>query len=78
MPPRILLCPPDFYGIEYEINPWMKKEHASTPEVAQRQWRTLHDTLKGLGVQIELLKPQTGLVRGARFHRRNAPRGDVL
>jgi N-dimethylarginine dimethylaminohydrolase len=61
MPPRILLCPPDFYGIEYEINPWMKKEHASAPEVAKRQWRTLHDTLKGLGVQIELLTPRAGL-----------------
>jgi len=24
--PRILMCPPDFYGIEYEINPWMHKD----------------------------------------------------
>ena len=21
--PHILMCPPDFYGIHYEINPWM-------------------------------------------------------
>ena len=20
---ELLLCPPDYYGIEYEINPWM-------------------------------------------------------
>ena len=24
--PRILMCPPDYYGIEYEINPWMHVE----------------------------------------------------
>ena len=23
--PRILMCPPDHYGIEYEINPWMNR-----------------------------------------------------
>ena len=23
--PRILMCPPDYYGIEYEINPWMSR-----------------------------------------------------
>src|ERR687892_541716 len=23
--PRILMCSPDYYGIEYEINPWMSK-----------------------------------------------------
>ena len=26
--PRILMCPPDYYGIEYEINPWMHVDHA--------------------------------------------------
>ena len=32
---RILMCPPDFYGIEYEINPWMHKERGSSPERAR-------------------------------------------
>jgi len=22
---ELLLCPPDYYGIEYEINPWMNR-----------------------------------------------------
>lgn len=59
--PRILMCPPDHYGIEYEINPWMKRERGSTPERAKRQWEELHKTLVGLGVAIELLEPQAGL-----------------
>jgi N-dimethylarginine dimethylaminohydrolase len=59
--PRILMCPPDFYGIEYEINPWMSRSRGSTPERAHAQWRALHETLCRLGVQVELMTPQQGL-----------------
>jgi len=59
--PRILMCPPDYYGIEYEINPWMSRSRSSTPERALQQWQKLHDTLCGLGVQVERMAPQVGL-----------------
>jgi N-dimethylarginine dimethylaminohydrolase len=59
--PRILMCPPDHYGIEYEINPWMSRSRGSTPEKARAQWQTLRDALTGLGVQIETMTPQPGL-----------------
>lgn len=59
--PRILMCPPDFYGIEYEINPWMSRSKGSDRPLAHQQWKHLHDTLCGLGVQVELLTPQPGL-----------------
>jgi N-dimethylarginine dimethylaminohydrolase len=59
--PRILMCPPDFYGIEYEINPWMNRSRGSERDVAQRQWKALHDTLIKLGVKVELMTPQQGL-----------------
>jgi N-dimethylarginine dimethylaminohydrolase len=58
---RILMCPPDYYGIEYEINPWMSRARASTPERAVAQWRSLYDTLVRLGVRVELMVPQKGL-----------------
>lgn len=58
---RILMCRPDYYGIEYEINPWMSRSRASTPERALAQWQALHDLLRGLGVTVELLAPQPGL-----------------
>jgi N-dimethylarginine dimethylaminohydrolase len=61
MPPRILMCPPDYYGIEYEINPWMSRQRGAAPERARAQWRKLYDTLLGLGVRVELLTPQPGL-----------------
>src|SRR5471032_1940287 len=59
--PRILMCPPDFYGIEYEINPWMSRARGSSPLRAQEQWRQLAAILRELGVLIELMKPQPGL-----------------
>src|SRR3954466_6729952 len=59
--PRILMCPPDYYGIEYEINPWMSRARASTPERAKGQWHALYETLVGLGVAVELMQPQPGL-----------------
>jgi len=59
--PRILMCPPDYYGIEYEINPWMSRSRGSTPERAGQQWTALCDLLRRLGVTIELMTPQPGL-----------------
>jgi N-dimethylarginine dimethylaminohydrolase len=58
---QILMCPPDYYGIEYEINPWMSRSRGSTPERARQQWNALHQTLRRLGVQVELMTPQPGL-----------------
>jgi N-dimethylarginine dimethylaminohydrolase len=59
--PQILMCPPDYYGIEYEINPWMSRARGSLPDRAQQQWRSLYETLLKLGVQVELMTPQPGL-----------------
>src|SRR5206468_3640902 len=59
--PRILMCPPDHYGIEYEINPWMNRSLGAVRELAFRQWRALHDTLVSLGVTVEVMTPQPGL-----------------
>src|SRR5260370_21825721 len=58
---RILMCPPDYYGIEYEINPWMSRSRGSVLERARWQWKALYDILCGLGVAVELLAPQPGL-----------------
>jgi N-dimethylarginine dimethylaminohydrolase len=55
------MCPPDFYGIEYEINPWMSRSRQADRPLAVNQWERLVEILKGRGVQISLLTPRQGL-----------------
>ena len=62
--PRILMCPPDFYGIEYEINPWMNRQVASDPAESHRQWEALYETLCELEVRIERLDWMSRAVSG--------------
>jgi N-dimethylarginine dimethylaminohydrolase len=71
------MCPPDYFGIEYEINPWMKVEHGSTPERAKQQWQGLYRLVQEAGVVVELMTPVQGLPdlvftanAGLIFHRR--------
>lgn len=59
--PRILMCPPDYYGIEYEINPWMSRSRGSCSARAREQWNRLQATLRELHVHVELLEPRPGL-----------------
>ena len=79
---KLLLCPPDFYGIEYEINPWMNRADNVLPELARSQWNGLHQVLTSLGAGTELIAPQqklpdmvfsanAGLVSGRKFIRSN-------
>ena len=58
---RILMCPPDYFGIEYEINPWMNMQQGTNPQPVRRQWQRLYQTLCDLGAAIDLLEPIPGL-----------------
>ncbi|HUG90083.1 MAG TPA: arginine deiminase-related protein [Planctomycetaceae bacterium] len=55
------MCPPDFYGIEYEINPWMSRGRQSDLERSREQWRALRELLESLGAALELMDPVAGL-----------------
>lgn len=59
--PRMLMCQPDHFGIEYEINPWMDVTRGSDHEKAQAQWNALYKTLLDLKVSVELIEPKKGL-----------------
>src|SRR5438045_5193817 len=58
---ELLRCPPDHYGIEYEINPWMSRARGAEAAVAQQQWKGLYDTLCRLDCVIGLVEPQPKL-----------------
>ncbi|MEX0679664.1 MAG: arginine deiminase-related protein [Pirellulales bacterium] len=59
--PQILMCAPDFYGIEYEINPWMSRTKQADHAQAVRQWTNLKTVLEQAGARILLLEPVHGL-----------------
>ena len=59
--PRILMCPPDYYGIEYEINAWMSRSRPSDRSRAIEQWHALQQLLEQAGATVELLDPVPGL-----------------
>jgi N-dimethylarginine dimethylaminohydrolase len=59
--PHILMCPPDFYGIHYEINAWMDMSRKSEHAVAVSQWNSLRQIIIDAGATISLLEPVVGL-----------------
>lgn len=62
MSKTLLMCPPDFYDVEYEINPWMHVENPVEVELARQQWQSLHDLyVKQIGWDVRLIEPRPGL-----------------
>ena len=59
--PTILMCRPEFYGIEYEINPWMSRSRQSDLGLAKSQWESLYDLVRALGADVRLQPPVQGL-----------------
>ena len=55
----LLMCPPDYYSIRYEINPWMSIRRKSKQKIAKKQWEDLYNLLdRKIGVSIKLIEPQ--------------------
>jgi N-dimethylarginine dimethylaminohydrolase len=55
------MCPPDFYGIHYEINPWMDMSRQADHALAVEQWRRLYELIQEAGAKVSLLEPVQGL-----------------
>ena len=59
---HLLMCPPDYFGIEYEINPWMRLSNQSNPDRARAQWCHLTQVLQNeTGAKLEFMTPIPGL-----------------
>jgi len=45
--PTFLMCPPEWYDVDYVINPWMAGNlHQPSRDAAFQQWRTLYQELQ--------------------------------
>jgi N-dimethylarginine dimethylaminohydrolase len=58
---RYLMCPPDYFDVVYEINPWMHVDHRPDAGLAREQWGQLVATIEAAGAQVEFLAPVEGL-----------------
>lgn len=58
MSKNILMSPADYFGLEYDINPWMHQQQPVDLATAKQQWQRLHDIYtKQLGWQVVLCPP---------------------
>jgi len=56
------MCPPDFFGIRYEINPWMNRAIGADHTRANQQWDALRRVLtEEIGAEILLIDPVENL-----------------
>jgi N-dimethylarginine dimethylaminohydrolase len=57
-----LMCPPDYFTVEYAINPWMDPGGAPVDRaLARRQWERLVQVYRDLGHTVRLIEPEPGL-----------------
>jgi N-dimethylarginine dimethylaminohydrolase len=72
------MCPPAYFGVLYEINPWMHREVAVNRDVALAQWEALRAALGAAGAEVEVMTPRAevpdlvftanaGIVNGRQF-----------
>src|SRR5438874_8138754 len=59
--PTYLMCPPEWYDVDYVINPWMAGNlHRPSRDRAFAQWKQLNTELQRLG-DVRLIHGQRGL-----------------
>jgi len=56
-----LLCSPEYFEIEYSINPWMDVRNKVDKPKASAQWHSLIEQLQRLGDTLDFVDPVPGL-----------------
>jgi N-dimethylarginine dimethylaminohydrolase len=56
-----LMCPPEYFTVEYAINPWMNPAEPVDLALARSQWEQLRATYVGLGHEVRIIDPEPGL-----------------
>ena len=58
---RILMCPPDYFTVDYVINPWMAgNEGGMSLDLAKQQWTNLRDAIAEYA-EVVTIDPQPDL-----------------
>jgi N-dimethylarginine dimethylaminohydrolase len=51
------MCPPDYFTVEYAINPWMNPDQPSDAALARSQWHGLREAFTRLGHTVRTIDP---------------------
>jgi N-dimethylarginine dimethylaminohydrolase len=55
---HLLMCPPKYFDVSYEINPWMHLDNRPDHILANRQWDALYRIItERIGAQVSLIEP---------------------
>lgn len=61
MPKHVLLCPPAYFDVVDQKNPYMAGKLPVDRQKAQRQWEALRSALEQAGCEVETITPVAGL-----------------
>jgi N-dimethylarginine dimethylaminohydrolase len=56
-----LMCAPEYFAVEYAINPWMHPDEPVDAAKAMSQWQRLRDVFTGLGHTVHTIPGEPGL-----------------
>jgi N-dimethylarginine dimethylaminohydrolase len=56
-----LMCPPEYFTVDYAINPWMHPDEPVDTGRAMRQWEDLRAAFTSLGRTVRTITPEPGL-----------------
>src|SRR5664279_2324080 len=59
--PTVLLCPPHYFDVVDQKNPYMSRESAVDRVKARSQWETLCGVLQQNGCEVQTIDPVDGL-----------------
>jgi N-dimethylarginine dimethylaminohydrolase len=57
-----LMCSPDYFAVQYAINPWMNPDDPVDLQLARQQWEQLKAAYRRLGHTVKTIEPVPGLV----------------
>jgi N-dimethylarginine dimethylaminohydrolase len=61
MAKHVLLCPPAYFDVVDQKNPYMSEKSSIDHEKAERQWHALRSALEQAGCHVETINPAPGL-----------------
>ncbi len=57
----VLMCRPEYFTVNYRINPWMNPDQPTNTSLAVAQWEELYKIYVDLGFDVKLIDPIEGL-----------------